>query len=111
MLPSISIDDGILRHCSLVAFPESSDYFNGSDWSTLASARAAIWLHMQKLWITLAESSVSMAIKRLGEQPDDAKLALERRFRRFADAKLTLERRFGRPAGANLALDWRFGWP
>ena len=27
VLPSISIDEGILRHCSLVAFAESSDYF------------------------------------------------------------------------------------
>ena len=51
VLPSISIDDGILRHCSLVAFAESSDYFNGHGWATMASACTAIWLHLQKFWI------------------------------------------------------------
>ena len=51
VLPSISIDNGILRHCGLVAFAKSSDYFNGHGWATMASACIAIWLHLQKLWI------------------------------------------------------------
>ena len=32
MLPSISIDNGIWRHCSFVASAESSDDFDGSEW-------------------------------------------------------------------------------
>ena len=42
VLPSISIDDGVSTHCSLVAFAKSSDYFNGPEWSTMASACAAV---------------------------------------------------------------------
>ena len=111
MLPSISIDKGILRHCSLVAFAESSDYFNGPEGSTMASACAAVELHLQKFCIILAESNVSIALKRLDGQPDDAKLALEQHFGRLADAKLALEPRFGRPGGFKLALEPRFGRP
>ena len=68
----------------------------------MASACAAVELHLQKFWIILAESNV---------QRDDAKLALEQHFGRLADAKLALEPRFGRPGGFKLALEPRFGRP
>ena len=48
VLPSISIDDGVFRHCSLVAFAEGLDHLNGPEWSKMAFARPAVWLHLQK---------------------------------------------------------------
>ena len=63
VLPSISIDDGVFRHCSLVAFAEGLDYFNGPEWSKMAFARPAVWLHLQKFWIILVQRDVLMALQ------------------------------------------------
>ena len=133
VLPSISIDDGILRHCSLVAFAESSDYFNGPQMvdngtfmrcSLVALAEVldqfsgiehysstAVGLHLQKLWIALAESSVMMTSERHFGLPNGVKLDLELRSQQPCGAKLTLERRFGSPGGVQLALERRFDRP
>ena len=111
MLPSISIDDVILRHCSLVAFAESSDYFNGPESLTMATASAAVLLHLQKFWISLVESSAMIPLEQRFRQPDGVKLALERRFGQPDGVKLDLERRFGQSGSVELALERRFGRP
>ena len=54
MLPSISIDDGVLRHCSLVAFAEVLDYFKGIE----RFSGTAVGLRLQKFWIISVESNV-----------------------------------------------------
>ena len=100
VLPSISIDNGKLRHCSLDALAEVLDCISGNQ----RFAGIAAGLHLQKFWIILAESNVLMALDRHRGQPEGAKLALERRFGRLDDAKLALERRFGRPDGIEMAL-------
>ena len=87
MLPSISIDNGDFRHCSLAAFAKALDQFSEIE----CYLGTAVGLHLQKFWISLAESSAVMALERRFEQP--------------ADAKLALKWRLGRPAGAMFALE------
>ena len=107
VLPSISIDDGFFRHCSLVTFAKVLDLFSGIE----CYAATVVGLQLQKFWISLAESSVKLALERRFGWPDGAKLALERRCGRPDGVKLALERRFGRPDGAGLALERHFGRP
>ena len=107
MLPSISIDDGVFRHCSLVAFAEVLDQFSGIE----CYSGIAVGLHLQKFWISLAELNVMLALERCFERPDGVKLALERRFGKPGGAKLALERRFVRRDAAKLALERRLGQP
>ena len=85
VLPSISIDDGVCRHCSFVALAEVLDCLSSTE--RFDGPETAFW------------------------KPDGAKLAVEQRFWWPADAKLALELRFERPAGAKLALEQRFWWP
>ena len=74
VLLSISIDDGVLRHCSLAAFAEALDQFSGIErYSGIAGG-----FNLQKFRISFVESSVMMALARRFGQPDGAKLALER---------------------------------
>ena len=99
--------NGICVRCALVAPAEVLDQFSGIE----HYASTAVELHLQKLWITLAKSSVMMALERRFERPDGAKLAQEWRFGRLDGAKLALECRFSFPDGAKLAMEWNFGWP
>ena len=89
------VDNGTCMRCSLVALAEVLDQFSGIE----HYSSTAVGLHLQKLWITLAESNAMMALGWRFGRPDDVKLALERCFGRPEDAKLTLERRFSRPDG------------
>ena len=112
------VDNGICMRCSLTALAKVLDQFSGIE----HYAGIAVGLHLQKLWINVAESSAELALERRFGRLNGAKLALERRFgwpdrvklvleRRLSrpnGAKLALERRFGRPDGAKLALEWRF---
>ena len=104
MLASISIDDGVFKHCSSEAFAEVLDQLGGIE----HYSGTAIGLHLQKFWISLAESSVMSALERRFGQPEGVKLALERLFGRPGSAKLALERR---QVGLKLALDRRLGRP
>ena len=113
MLPSISIDDDVSRHCSLVAFAEVLDQFNGIG----NYSGTAVGMHLQKFWINFFESSVMMSTERHFGRPDGVKLALEPHSEQPCGAKLALERRFGSPGGVKLALERRLGgqiassWP
>ena len=106
--------------CNFVAFAKALDQFSEIEFY---SGTAVGW-HLQKFWISFAESNIIMALeRRFGrpdrkstmeqylEQPRGIKLALERHCWQRACAKLALERRSGRLAGAKLALDRRFGRP
>ena len=74
-------------------------------------------MHLQKFWISFAESSAMITSERHFGRPDSVKLALERRSEQPCAAKLTLERCFGSSGGVKLALDRRVGvqmassWP
>ena len=74
------VDNGILRHCSLVAFAEVLDQLSGIE----CHSGTAVGLHLQKFWINLIESNVVMALESHFGRPDSVKLALERRFGRLA---------------------------
>ena len=133
MLPSISIDDGVCRHRSLVAFAKVLDHFNRIErfdgigtaigrpnGTKLALERRCARSDGVKLaleWRFGRQDGVKLALERRCGWPNGVKLALERRFGRQDGAKLALERRLGRPGGAKLALEWRFGriwqsrWP
>ena len=89
MLPSISIDDDVLRHCSLVAFAEVLDYFKGIE----HFSGTAVGLRLQKFWIISVESNVLMAWEQRFGRLDSTKLALEQRCGCPDDAKLLLEQR------------------
>ena len=121
VLPSISIDDGVFKHCSSEAFAEVLDQFGGIE----HYSGTAVGLHLQKFWISFAEVNVVMTLEwhfgqpesvkvtpeqRLG-QPCGAKLAPERRLEQPCGAKLALERRLEQPCGAKLALERRFMSP
>ena len=101
MLPSISIDDGVFKHCSSEAFAEVLDQFGGIE----HYSGTAIGLHLQKFWISVAESSVMSVLERRFGQPKGVKWALEWRFGQLEGVKLALEQRFRRPGSAKLALD------
>ena len=101
------VDNGICMRCTLVALAEVLDQFSGIE----RYSSTAVGLHLQKLWTTLARSSVMMALERRFGRPDGVKLALERRVGRSGDAKLALEQRVGRSGNAKLALERRFGQP
>ena len=70
------VDNGTCMRCSLVALAEVLDQFSGIE----HYSSTAVGLHLQKLWITLAESSVMTALEWRFGWPDGVKLALERRF-------------------------------
>ena len=53
MLPSISIDDGVFKHCSSEAVADVLDQFGGIE----HYSGTAVGLHLQKFWISLVESS------------------------------------------------------
>ena len=107
MLPSISIDDGVFKYWSSEAFAEVLDQFGGIE----HYSGTAVGLHLQKFWISLAESSDMSALEQRFEQPKGVKLALEWRFGQPEGVKLALEQRFGQSKGVKLALEWRFGQP
>ena len=71
----------------------------------------AVWLHLQKFWISFAEVNVVMTLERHFGRPEGEKLALERRLEQPCGAKLALERRLEQPCGAKLALERRFVSP
>mgnify|MGYP003334983803 CR=1 FL=1 len=70
--------------CRLVAFAEVLDQFSGIE----CYSGTAVGLHLQKLWISLVESSVMIALERRSGQPDGVKLALEWRFKQSGGVKL-----------------------
>ena len=81
------------QRCSLVAFAEVLDQFSGIG----CYSGTAVGMHLQKFWISFAESSVMMTSERHFGRPDGVKFALERRSQQPCGAKLALERRFGPP--------------
>ena len=93
------VDNGICMRCSLTALAKVLDQFSGIE----HYAGIAVGLHLQKLWINLAESSAELALERRFGRLNGAKLALERRFGWPDRVKLVLERRLSRPNGAKLA--------
>ena len=135
VLPSISIDDGVFRRCSLVALAKVLDRFCGIERFLALLFRCicrsfGLFQWNRMLWwlwngvlggleqrLKWPDGAKLPLDRRLG-CPDGAKLALERRVvaleRRFGrpdGTKLVLERHFGRPDGAKLALEQRFGLP
>ena len=92
VLPSISIDDGVFKHCSSEASAEVLDQFGGIE----HYSGTAVGLRLRNLWINLAESSVMSP--------------LERRFGQPKDVKLALEWRCGQPEG-QVGPGGRFEWP
>ena len=94
-------------HCSFVAFAEVLDQFRGIE----CYSGTAVELHLQKFWISFAESSVMITLERHFGQPDGVRLALEPRLEQPGGAKLALERRFGSPGGVvqpdPLRMLWR----
>ena len=78
---------------SLVAFAKVLDQFSGIE----RYSGTTVELHLQKFWISLAESSVMMA--------------LEQRFGRPDGVESTLERCWEQPCGAKLAVEWHLGRP
>ena len=64
------------QRCSLVAFAEVLDQFSGIE----CHSGTAVGVHLQKFWISFAQSSV--------------KMALERRFGRHGGVNSTLEQHF-----------------
>ena len=97
------VDNGICGRCALVAPAEVLVQCSGIE----HYASTAVGLDLQKLWITLAKSSVMMALEwRLG-RPDGVKLALERRLRTELTVRLALEWRLWAPSNVKLALDQR----
>ena len=101
------VDNGICMRRTLVALAEVLEQFSGIE----HYSSTAVVLLLQKLWITLAKSSVMMALERRFGWPKGVKLALERRFGLRGGVKLALEQRFGRPDSTKLALEWHFGHP
>ena len=93
------------RHCSWGAFAKVLDQFSGIG----SHSGTAVGMHLQKFWISFAESSVMMTSEHHFGRPDGIKLALERRLEQPCGAKLSLERRFGAPSGVTLALKRRLG--
>ena len=89
VLPSISIDNGVLLAQQLVAFAEILDQLNGIEYYL----GTAIGLYLQKFWISFAEVNVVMTLERHFGRPEGEKLALERRLEQPCGAKLALERR------------------
>ena len=87
------VDNGICMRCSLVALAEVLDQFSGIE----HYSSTAVGLHLKKLRITLAESSVMMALEWRFGRPDDVKFTLESCFEKPDGARLGLERCFGRP--------------
>ena len=77
-------------HCSLGAHAESSYYFYGLEWSTMACTRAAVLMFLQKVLDLFKLNRTHWALERFG-QPNGAKFTLERRFGQRSDAKLALE--------------------
>ena len=75
-----------------------------------AVSGTAVGVHLQKFWISFAESSIMMTMERHFVRPGSVKLALEWRLGQPCGAKLALERRFGLPGGVKLALEL-FGRP
>ena len=59
VLPSISIDDGVFRHCSLVAFAEVLDNFSFTE----GFVGTAVWWHLQKFWNSSVESNAIQALQ------------------------------------------------
>ena len=105
MLPSISIDNGVLLALQFGSICSVLDQLNGIEYYL----GTAVGLHLQKFWINFAESNVMMTLERHFGWPDGVKLALEPRLEQPGGAKLALERRFGSPSGVMLALERRFG--
>jgi len=53
------VDNGVSIRCSFVALAEVLDQFSGIE----HYSGTAIGFHLQKLWINLAEASVTMALE------------------------------------------------
>ena len=77
----------------------------------MVSAGIAVLLHVQKLWITSAESNDLLALAQRFEWRDGTKLAMNQCFGRLGGAKLALDQHFGWPDNATSALDQRSGCP
>ena len=71
----------------------------------------AVWLHLQKFWISFAEVNVVMTLERHFGRPEGEQLAFEWRLEQPCGAKLALERRLEQPCGTKLALERRFVSP
>ena len=65
----------ICWRCSLEAFAQVLDQFNEIE----CYSGTAVGMNLHKFWISFAESSVMMTSERHFGQPDDVKLAPERR--------------------------------
>ena len=107
MLPSISIDNGILLALQFGSICKS---FGIVQWSR------ALFRHCS--WVAIAKVlDYFSSIERFDDlgmtfwRPHGVKSGLERRFWWPGSTKLALESRFGWRTGAKLALERRFRWP
>ena len=92
------------QRCSLMAFAEVSDQFNGIG----CYSGTAIEMHLQKFWTSFPESRVMMTSEWHFGRPDGVKLALKRRLQQPCGTKLALERPLGHQAASSWS--WNGDW-
>ena len=114
VLPSISIDDGVFRRCSLVAFAKVLDCFCGIDrflallFGCICKSFGLFQWNRMLWWLW---NGVLGGLEQRLKWPDGAKLPLDRRLGCSAGAKLVLEPRFSWPDDTQLSQERRLGCP
>ena len=101
MLPSISIDNGVLLALQFGSICRS---FGSAQWNRIIFRHCSLAAFAE-------EVNVVMTFDRHFGRPESVKLTLERRLEQPCGAKLALELRLEQPFGGKLALERRFVSP